>query len=262
MSTRRTQEEFVRRAREVHGDKYDYSESVYVNHDTKILIRCNACGKVFPQSPASHLQGSGCPECGKHCVKNKLRRKSYKDGILDIDFSCSKDEITTRAYKIFNAMFRRCNSPVGEKHNPAYKECSVCDEWHYFSNFKKWFDDNYIEGYALDKDILVKGNKVYSPSTCCFVPIEINSLLTNRRNHRNGLIGTWKTKRGTFMAHCNEYGKIIHLGTFPTQEEAFNAYKQAKEAHIKDVATQYYNEGKITEKVYNALMNYKVEITD
>lgn len=58
----------------------------------------------------------------------------------------------------------------------------------YFSNFLKWFNGNYIKGYALDKDILIKGNKVYSPETCCFVPYEINTLVTNRKNGRNGII--------------------------------------------------------------------------
>lgn len=60
------------------------------------------------------------------------------------------------------------------KNKPTYEGCTVCDEWLYFSNFKKWFDENYIEGFQLDKDIIIRGNKVYSPQTCCFVPKEIN----------------------------------------------------------------------------------------
>lgn len=199
---------------------------------------------------------------GRHTPKKGNRTKSYNEGVLDVDFSCNKDEITTKAYKIFGAMFRRCNSPIGSKHNPAYHDCFVCDEWHYFSNFLSWFKDNYIKGYALDKDILVKGNKMYSPETCCFVPIEINSLLTNRRNHRGNALGTFKTKNGTFQAHCSMRGKIVHLGTFKTEKDAFAAYKQAKESHIKEVAQKYYDDGKITKRVYDALMKYEVEITD
>lgn len=261
MRKKLTTEEFIRRAREVHGDKYDYSKTRYVNAHTKVCIICPEHGE-FWQNPSSHLKGMGCKKCAVHCVKQKSRKKVYGNGVLDVDFSCNKDEITTKAYKIYGAMFRRCNSPIGSKHNPAYHDCFVCDEWHYFSNFLSWFKDNYIKGYALDKDILVKGNKMYSPETCCFVPIEVNSLLTNRRNHRGNALGTFKTKNGTFQAHCNIRGKIVHLGTFKTEKEAFTAYKQCKESYIKEVAQKYYNDGKITKRVYDALMKYEVEITD
>lgn len=199
---------------------------------------------------------------GRHAPKKGNRTKSYEEGVLDVDFSCTADKITFKAYKIFGAMFRRCNSPIGTKHNPAYHDCEVCEEWHFFSVFLRWFKENYIEGYALDKDILVKGNKIYSPDACCFVPTEINSLLTNRRNHRSLIVGVSETRSGRFAAHCSKNGKLIHLGTFKTKEEAFAAYKQAKESYIKEVAQDYFERGLITQKVYNALLNYKIEITD
>lgn len=262
MTKKLTTEEFIRRAREVHGDKYDYTNTFYESSRKDVYIRCNRCGSTFKQIASVHLRGSGCRNCEKHYTQNKLRKKIYNSGILDVDFSCNKDEITAKAYKIWGAMFRRCNSPIGSKHNPAYHDCFVCDGWHYFSNFLSWFKDNYIKGYALDKDILVKGNKMYSPETCCFVPIEINSLLTNRRNHRGNALGTFKTKNGTFQAHCSMRGKMVHLGTFKTEKEAFATYKQSKESYIKEVAQDYFERGLITQKVYNALLNYKVEITD
>ena len=199
---------------------------------------------------------------GCHTPKKGNRTKSYNEGVLDIDFSCTTDKITFKAYKIFGAMFRRCNSPVGTKHNPAYHDCDICEDWHFFSNFLRWFKENYVEGYALDKDILVKGNRVYSPDTCCFVPIEINSLLTNRRNHRRLVVGVSETKSGRFAAHYSKKGKLVHLGTFKTKEEAFSAYKQAKEAYIKEVADEYYSKGLITKHVYDALYNWTIEITD
>ena len=138
----------------------------------------------------------------------------------------------------------------------------MCDEWKRYSNFKRWFDENYTPKYDLDKDILVKGNKVYSPDTCCFVPHFINSLLINcKRNRGSYPVGV--SKRGSkYIAYINRQLKHIILGHYSTPEEAFQAYKEAKESYIKEVATAYYNEGKITEKVYNALMNWKIEITD
>jgi len=69
-------------------------------------------------------------------------------------------------------------------------------------------------------------------------------------------------KNGTFSASIRKYGKSVHLGIYKTIEEAFEAYKQAKETYIKEVAQSYFDKGEITERVYHALMNYKVEITD
>jgi hypothetical protein len=118
----------------------------------------------------------------------------------------------------------------------------------------------------LDKDILFKGNKIYSPETCCFVPNEINVLLCKNDSKRGKMpIGVYERKMVNgykYVAYVNNTKKHFHLGTFDTPKEAFQAYKSAKEAYIKEMATQYYKDGKITERVYDALMKYEVEITD
>lgn len=110
--------------------------------------------------------------------------------------------------------------------------------------------------------MIIKGNKVYSQETCCFVPYEINTLVTNRKNGRNGIIGVHKTRFGTYQSCFNRRGISVHLGTFKTEKEAFNAYKQAKEHHIKGMALDYYFKGFIPHKVFNALFNYTVSIND
>ena len=162
-------------------------------------------------------------------------------------------------------MLQRCYSDEYQKKEPTYKGCSVCDEWLTLSNFKRWMDDpanGYQEGYHLDKDILVKGNKVYSPETSCFVPYQINYVILNRKLHRGDMpIGVYK-RGNSHIAYYNNTGKRIILGSFKTPEAAFLAYKKAKEQYVKELAEKYYKEGKITERVYNALLNYRVEITD
>lgn len=61
-TSRLTIEKFIKRAKEVHGDKYDYSKIVYKNNKEKICIICPKHGEFF-QKPTAHLSGSGCPSC-------------------------------------------------------------------------------------------------------------------------------------------------------------------------------------------------------
>jgi len=60
-----TQEEILKRFKEVHGNKYNYSEVKYINRSTKVKIICNSCNNKFDQIPSSHLKGHGCPKCSK-----------------------------------------------------------------------------------------------------------------------------------------------------------------------------------------------------
>lgn len=75
-------------------------------------------------------------------------------------------------------MMNRC---YGDKHKYSqysYKGCTVCEEWHNYQNFAKWYEDNYYnceEELELDKDIIIYGNKLYSPETCLFVPKLVNT---------------------------------------------------------------------------------------
>ena len=134
----------------------------------------------------------------------------------------------------------------------------------------EWIDENYYEVpgevMCLDKDILYKGNKVYSRETCIFVPNRINVLFTKRDNSRgNCPIGVTPDSSGNYVAQCHdEYVKLVCLGIYSTKEEAFYAYKKYKERVIKEVIDSY--KGKIPEPFYSrlrdAMYNYKVEIDD
>lgn len=166
-------------------------------------------------------------------------------------------------YKIWGAVLSRCYSPISVEKFPTYKNVTVCEEWLNFQNFAKWFDINYnpetMKGWQLEKDILVKGNKIYSPETCCFVPAEINNLFTKRNISRGKHpIGVHKSDN-KFISQFSSKTKN-YIGSFDTPEEAFQAYKIAKELYIKEIADKW--RGQIPEKVYNAMYNYKIEITD
>ena len=175
-----------------------------------------------------------------------------------------------RYYIIWHDMLKRCYDPkVHEKH-PTYKGCKIENYLLNFQHMGEWIKDNYYEvpgeQMCLDKDILCKGNKVYSRETCIFVPQKINKLFTKRDNSRgDNPIGVSDLSSGNYRVDCNNgYGKQIPLGTYSTKEEAFQVYKQYKEKVIKEVIDSY--EGKIPEPFYSrlreAMYNYKVEIDD
>lgn len=177
----------------------------------------------------------------------------------------SQNGTIKKSYKVWYSMLNRCYSEKLHNREPNYKDCSVCDEWLCYENFEKWYNDNYYkvddEKMCLDKDIIVKNNKLYSPNTCIFVPQNINSLFVKSNKIRGNLpIGvSYNRSRNNFLVQCCTENKRIRL-YFRNVEDAFNAYKKEKEKHIKNIADIY--KEKIPVKLYNALYNYKVDITD
>lgn len=189
------------------------------------------------------------------CVKNPYYPMYCGQGYFgEGQYKAKLNNKITKEYSTWGHMLKRCYSELSHTKHKSYIGSSVCEDWKCFQNFAKWFEENYIEGFHLDKDILVKGNRVYSFNTCCFVPREIN-LLFSKRKKKKYLIGVYKNGKKFSSALNNKY-----LGTFDTPEEAFQAYKVVKEQYIKEVADKWRD--KITERVYQALYNWKIEITD
>lgn len=206
-------------------------------------------------------------------IKCPYERRYYGIGYLgEGKYKVKENGKTTKCYNAWRSMLQRCYDEKFHKKRPTYKGCKMCDDWHNFQNFGKWYYDNYyeIEGQkmCLDKDILLKGNKIYSPETCIFVPNNINTLFIKNDKCRGVyMIGvSYHKQTGKFRASCNIYDlkerkrKITHLGYYNTPEEAFNVYKYFKEKYIKQVADEY--KDKIPSELYDAMYNYEVEITD
>ncbi len=171
-----------------------------------------------------------------------------------------KNGKNTKVYQTWRDMIRRCYSEKTQATRQTYENCSVDEYWHSFQNFAKWYNENYVEGYQLDKDILIKGNKIYSSDKCLFVPKIINTLFT-KSNKSRGDVPIGVTKQGNkFIAQCHINGKRIYFGSYTTPEEAFNISKINKEGEIKRIANLYRDT--ITEQCYQAMINYQVEITD
>ena len=203
----------------------------------------------------------------------KARYRHFKDGLV-VGRYLNKNVKRFKEYggsgnKIaytWNGMLKRCYDEKEIKKHPTYRDCEVCEEWHNFQNFAKWYNENYyeIDGeiMCLDKDILFKNNKVYSPKTCIFVPERINSLFVKCNSKRgNYPIGvSWHKQKQKYVARLWTKEKRVWLGLFDTPEDAFCTYKEAKEKYIKQVADEY--KDRIPKKLYDAMYRYKVEITD
>ena len=177
---------------------------------------------------------------------------------------CKDVDCKSEAYIRWHDMMNRCYNDKFHKRQPQYQGCTVCEEWHNFSNFKVWYNENKYGNGALDldKDILLKGNMVYSPETVCFVPHIINTLfLSGKRNRGKYPIGVYFEKaKGKYRACLSWNEKQMKLGTYDSPEDAFNKYKQCKEEIIKNIAEQY--KEKIPHKVYEAMVSWEIEITD
>ena len=175
-------------------------------------------------------------------------------------------------------MLRRCYDAYYINRCLTYKDCYVCDEWLNFQNFAKWYEDNYYEcngeEMSLDKDILIKGNKIYSPNTCVFTPQRINVLFTksdaNRGEYPIGVHYKFKKVneyeyhylevKCSIMENGKKKGKVLKTLPLNRPFQAFTIYKQFKENYIKQVADEY--KDLIPQKLYEALYKWEVEIND
>ena len=199
-------------------------------------------------------------------VKDPYSASVYDVGISGTKYPPTINDVKTKEYGLWQNMLQRCYSDSFKKRRPTYEDCKCSENFKSYEYFYEWchsqigFDN---EGWQLDKDLLIKGNRVYSEDSCIFIPNEINLLLTKRTTSRGKhLIGVcWHNASKSFIAMVNKNkGKQEHLGCFKTEIEAFNAYKEAKESFIKEQAEKW--KGKIDERAYEALMNYTVEIDD
>ena len=177
---------------------------------------------------------SGCFKAGCKLVAGV----GYNDGTYP--------SVKVKEHALWRSMLARCYKEENLIKKPAYRGCSVFN----------------TKGWSLDKDLLFKGNKSYSEDTCVFVPIEINNVIVKADSQRGDYpIGVFYDKeRKKFQARMWVYNKPKFLGRYETVDEAFQTYKTNKEKHIKGMAETW--KDVIDFRAYEALVNYKVEITD
>lgn len=161
---------------------------------------------------------------------------------------------TCPAYECWKGMLKRCYSDSYKSKHPTYEGCSVCDEWLYFSNFKEWYENNSISNYHLDKDLLLRGNKTYSPDSCVFIHGDINKFLIS--GNSNGMLSGahLRPDNGRFSARCSNASscKNEYLGQFDTEVEAHMAWAARKNEIAAMIASSDIN---MCERTRQALLN-------
>ena len=206
-------------------------------------------------------------------VKNPYHPNVFNIGYLGQGkYKMSEKGKHTKAYDMWSHMLERCYDPYWINKHLTYIDCFVCDEWLCFQNFAEWFYKNVYncnnERMELDKDILIKGNKIYSPETCLIVPQRINKLFIklDARRGKYPIGVSWYKVTNKFQVSCSIYdknknkSKVKRLGYYNSVEKAFLVYKNFKESYIKQVADEYIN--LIPRELYKAMYEYEVEIDD
>lgn len=200
-------------------------------------------------------------------LKDPEIHDTHKYGIMDLPKSVGRGGKCDPLYHRWNGMMQRCYNLKNKMNNPTYEACTSSETFRYFSKFKSWYYSQIgcdQKDWHLDKDILIKGNKVYSEDTCCIVPPEINSLILKSDRIRGKYpIGVYHDTSKThkrFSARVSKGGKYKRFGSYLTPEEAFYVYKKEKESHIQEIANKWKEQ--IDPRVYESLMNWTIEITD
>ncbi len=199
-------------------------------------------------------------------VKDRYLPSVFGVGIIGVKYPVSEGGVHTKEYELWKSVLQRCYSDTYKKKYPTYKGCEVSDNFKSYEYFYEWCNKQIRfsnQSWQLDKDLLVKGNRVYSEDSCVFLPQEINKVLTKsdktRGKHPIGV--SWHKRDKAFKATVRKNkGGQNHLGYFNTELEAYNAYKIAKEAFVKEQANKF--KSQIDQRAYNALMNYEVGIDD
>lgn len=203
-------------------------------------------------------------------VKNPYFPSVYNVGIVGTKYETVKNSMSIKEYDAWNSMLQRCYDNKYKERQPTYEYIYCCNEWFYFPNFYEWLHsqenfDKWLNGkrWALDKDILIKGNKIYSPDTCCLVPSYVNSLFVKTNKSRGNLPIGVSRMRNKYRAMVSTNSGRVYLPIRKNPEDCFYLdYKPFKENYIKQIAQEEFDKGNITKKCYDAMINYQVEITD
>lgn len=168
-----------------------------------------------------------------------------------------RPSVGDRSYKTWTSILKDCANPKSSSKIGDFKSYRTFYDWH-----KSQI--GYNSNYRISKDLLDKTNNEFSSSKCVLVPFEVSHFLRRAKDTRGDLpMGVNKLPSGKgfgYIARASFGDKREFLGMRSTPEEAFELYKVAKESKARELAEKYRDQ--IDPRAYEALLNYKVEITD
>ena len=238
------------------SDKFGEFEIIEYNNSLDVKIRFFNTGYEYTVYAAQIKDGR---------IRDPYAPTVYGVGITGNKYPTSENRKHLKEYQLWNGLLERCYCPKSQEKFPTYKGCSVSENFKSYEYFYEWCQEQKgfgNDGWELDKDLLVKGNKVYSEDTCVFLPKEVNTALTHRKNVDNKLPVGVKTVTNSksYQASIKIDGKKYYLGVYSTPERAFQAYKERKETSLMKLALKWGEH--LDPRAEKALYNYRVEIDD
>lgn len=197
---------------------------------------------------------SGCREC--HLLRSRGEKLPPLKLVYGVGYNSAirkgipvfEGGKISKCYDAWRRMLQRCYDPQYKLDHPTYVGVTCCEDWKDYQNFAKWFYEqpNHDRGYELDKDLLVEGNKLYSPSTCTLLPMKINKAVNTK-----GYVSRWREKDGKFT--FSAYGKIVGYDShyLTNAEDIVNI----KNSHISSLREEY--KDFLTDVAYQALKEFR-----
>jgi hypothetical protein len=219
MPKKLTREEFVDKAKKVHGDKYDYSKVEYVNNRTEVIIICPIHGE-FKVIPDSHLRGTNCPFCGE------INRRINKTSNLESWIKKAK-KVHGDKYDYSKSIYNGATEPINiicPKHGEFIQRASD-----HLSGYgcKKCGYEKVSHSLSLDlEDIITKANEVHNNK---YEYVISNNGTKNKINIVCPIHGIFKQRLGNHLYRLSECPKCANI--FSKFEESI--YNFLTENNIK-----------------------------
>lgn len=196
---------------------------------------------------AAHVKTAERTPIIKGQIKNPFHPSVYDRGYMgDGSYKGSRTvdgvQKKTSEYEAWRGMLKRSYCPKTQERQPTYIGCSVHPDWHNFQTFAKWYTSQvgYVEGWDMDKDLLVEGNKVYGPDTCILLPRPINSLLSMANMITGRFLPRGIHKHGTgYRVEVASLADKRVTKTYRTQEEAIKVRNKNTIERIDEIVDVY-----------------------
>lgn len=173
-------------------------------------------------------------------VKNPYDKSIYGVGYIGEGYITKEKNVSKKEYNVWKNIIRRCYSGENKKTFVAYKNCKVCDDWHNYSIFAKWYNENLYscsDELEVDKDILSNNNKIYSKETCVLIPREINRFCQASKKG-----GSHFLLNNTWVARIHHCENKTHIGTFKNFKDAESEFLKYKNKIYQELIEKYKEE--------------------